>query len=203
MLSSPATLTLAAVTSVNQPPLITDAVAYMRKTRQTQPVWAHIWFPQQPELMWAKSSCGWRCCRHFQPKLGSFHISGSHPPHVGGLICLWPPWALKKREAKNRKREMYNAAQPSPGSLCGFLWSLFGQWSPLTRCLIFPPLRRNPIHEVSLYIFPVLLATNKSQEECGSDKLLSSTCLAEISSLRDIHDCWFLRLVSNKEGKPD
>lgn len=42
---------------------------------------------------------------------------------------------------------MYNAARPAPVSLCGFLWSLFGQWSPPTRCLVFPPLHILPSGE--------------------------------------------------------
>lgn len=66
-----------------------------------------------------------------------------------------------------------------------------------------PPLTRNLIREVSLYIFPALLATNKPQEERGSAKLLLSTCLAQISSHRNVHDCPFLLLVPNREWKPD
>lgn len=54
---------------------------------------------------------------------------------------------LKKARSRNRKGEMetYNAARPiSPR---GFLWSLIGQWSPPTRCLVFPPLHVLPSGE--------------------------------------------------------
>lgn len=42
---------------------------------------------------------------------------------------------------------MHNAAQPAPVSLCGFLCSLFDQWSPPTHCLVFPPLHVLPSRE--------------------------------------------------------
>lgn len=36
---------------------------------------------------------------------------------------------------------------PPLASLCSFLWSLLGQWSPPTRCLVFPPLHVLPSGE--------------------------------------------------------
>lgn len=95
-------------------------------------------------------SHGWTCCRHYQAELGS---SGTRPPRVGGLICLGPRWAagLKKKKkkkkcgAKNRKKKRRTMMHSPPRhSFCGFLWSLFGQWSPPTRRFVFPPLQEKP-----------------------------------------------------------
>ncbi len=181
----------AAVTSLNWCPPITDTVKNM-----TSKVCLGAELISVASRMQAK--CGWACRWHFPLEFGSCQ-SQAHVHLVSGSWCasdLFGQQAFKKeRGAKNRETEMHNAAQPAPVSLCSFLLSLFGQWSPPTRCLVFPPLHSLPSWETwSTRCLFTFFQPHSLQTSCKRSVGLLNLCCPHVW-LKSAHTATFMTFL--------